>query len=149
MIGIKTEDDVYFLADSLFSEKTITKYHLFFIYDIEKYLNTLDCLSTLNGKLFIPPHCEATTDITSLTEINKNKIEKISSKIYSLCSGKKTFEDILKNIFDAYNLTMNPNQYVSAGSTIRSYLSYLYSKEKIEFGFKDNKMLWKQKTNLD
>lgn len=55
------------------------------------------------------------------------------------------FEDILKCIFDEYNLTMNPNQYVLVGSTIRSYLSYLYDKEKIEFNFRENKMLWKQK----
>ena len=61
MIGIKTDDDVYFLADSLFSEDTIAKYHLFFIYDVKEYLNTLDDLSTLDGKLFIPSHCEATT----------------------------------------------------------------------------------------
>ena len=146
MIGIKTDDNVYFLADSLFSEETITKYHLFFIYDVQEYLNTLDYLSSLKGKLFIPSHCEATTDISNLIELNKNKIEEIANKIYSICSEEKTFEDILKDIFDSYNLTMNPNQYVLVGSTIRSYLSYLYDKEQLEFEFKDNKMLWKQRS---
>jgi hypothetical protein len=145
MIGITTDDDIYFLADSLFSEETITKYHLFFIYDVNEYLNTLDYLSNLEGKLFIPSHCEATSDISSLIKINRDKIEEISNKIYELCSKEITFEEILKNIFDEYNLTMNPNQYVLVGSTIRSYLSYLYDKEKIEYNFKDNKMVWKQK----
>ena len=145
MIGIKTSDEVYFLADSLFSEETITKYHLFFIYDVQEYLNTLDYLSTLNGKLFIPSHCEATNDISSLIEINRNKIEEVADKIYSLCSEEKTFEELLKDIFDYYNLTLNTNQYVLVGSTIRSYLSYLYDKDKIEYIFKDNKMYWKHK----
>ncbi len=145
MIGIKTADDVYFLADSLFSKETITKYHLFFIYDVKEYLNTLDYLSTLNGKLFVPSHCEATKDISSLIALNRNKINEIASKIYDLLNTEKTFEDILKSIFDDYNLVMNPNQYVLIGSTIRSYLSYLYDNDKITFEFKDNKMFWKQK----
>ena len=146
MIGIKTDDDVYFLADSLFSEETITKYHLFFVYDVQEYLNTLDYLSTLEGKLFIPSHCEATKDISKLIEINRNKINEVSNKIYELCSEEKTFEDVLKDIFDFYNLTMNANQYILVGSTVRSYLSYLYDNDKIEYYFKDNKMIWKQKS---
>ena len=181
MIGIKTSDDVYFLADSLFSEKTITKYHLFFIYDVKEFINTLNYLSNLNGKIFIPSHIEATKDISDLIElnrnkvneiiekictyciypkcfeeilkyifeeykliINKNKVQEILNKIYDICKQEKTFEQILKTIFDEYNLVMNANQYVLVGSTIRSYLSYLYNEEKIIYEFKDNKMIWKQ-----
>ena len=144
MIGVKTSDDIYFLADSLFSEETINKYHLFFIYDIKEYLNTLDYLNTLNGKLYIPSHCEATSDISSLIEMNKNKIQEIIGKIYNVCKKEITFEDILKYIFDEYNLIMNPNQYVLVGSTIKSYLAYLSDEGKLSYEFKDNKMLWKQ-----
>ena len=144
MIGIKTDDDIYFLADSLFSETTITKYHIFFIYDVQEYLNTLDYLSTLEGKLFVPSHCEATTNITNLISINRNIINEIADKVYSFCNDK-IFEDILKDVLDSYNLELNSNQYVLCGSTIRSFLSYLYNQEKIEYYFLDNKMYWKKK----
>lgn len=144
MIGIKTSDNVYFLADSLFSEETITKYHLFFIYDVKEFINTLDYLNTLNGNLYIPSHCEATNDISSLVELNKSKVQEIIDKIYNICKKEMTFEEILKYIFDEYNLTMNANQYVLVGSTIRSYLSYLSDENKLNYEFKDNRMLWKQ-----
>ena len=141
MIGLKTSDDIYFLGDALFSEETINKYHLFFIYDVKEYLNTLDYLSNLNGKLYIASHCEATSDISNLIKINKDKILEISNKIYNLCNDK-TFEEILKEIFDEYQLEMNLNQYVLVGSTIKSYLAYLCDENKISYKFEDNKMLW-------
>ncbi len=144
MIGIKTSDNVYFLADSIFSEETINKYHLFFIYDINEYLNSLDRLSNLNGKLYIPSHCEATDDISSLIDLNRNKINEIMNRILNYCKNEVSFEEVLKYIFDEYQLTMNANQYVLIGSTIRSYLSYLYDNNKITYEFRDNKMLWKQ-----
>jgi len=144
MIGIKTSDNIYFLADSLFSEETITKYHLFFIYDVREHLNTLEFLKTLKGSLYIPSHCLATNDISNLIELNKNKILEIIDKIYNICENEMSFEEILKYIFDEYNLIMNANQYVLVGSTIRSYLSYLYDENKIKNEFKENKMLWKQ-----
>ena len=144
MIGIKTSDNILFLADSLFSEETITKYHLFFIYDVKEFLNTLEKLKDMKAKLFIPSHCEATTNIDLLIEINRNKVNEIAETIYSLCKVEMTFEEILKCIFDRYSLTMNMNQYVLVGSTIKSYLSYLHDENKISYEFKDNKMIWKQ-----
>lgn len=143
MIGIKTSDNVYFLADSLFSEETINKYHLFFIYDVKEYLNTLNFLSTLKGTLYIPSHGEATNDISSLIGLNRNKINEIANKIYNICKKESTFEEILKTIFDEYQITMNANQYVLIGSTVRSYLSYLTNENKLSYEFKENKMFWK------
>ena len=144
MIGIKTSDDIYFLGDSLFSKDTINKYHIFFIYNVEEYLNSLDLLSTLNGKLYIPSHGNASDDISELIEMNKEKIKEICNKILLRCSeDSQTFEEILKYIFDIYHLTMNSNQYILVGSTIKSYLSYLYDNSKISYEFKDNIMYWR------
>lgn len=71
-------------------------------------------------------------------------IKSISNKICEICENNLTFESILKCIFDEYNLTMNPNQYVLIGGTVRSYLSYLYDEGKVEYEFKNNQMLWKK-----
>ena len=144
MIGIKTSDNVYFIADSLFSEETITKYHLFFIYDIKAYLETLDYLEALNGDIYVPSHCEASKDITKLVELNRSKIHEVTEFIDDLCKEPKTFEVILKSVFDKYELLMNVSQYVLIGSTVKSYLSYLKEQNRITYDFVDNQMLWRQ-----
>ena len=144
MIGVKTSDDVIFLADSLFSEETITKYHVFFIYDVAEYLNTLNMLKYLSAKVFIASHCNATDDISNLIKLNEEKVHEIADYIYSICKNPSTFEDILKSVFDNYNLVMNATQYVLLSSTVKSYLSYLNDLGKITYEFIDNKMYWKQ-----
>lgn len=142
MIGIKTSDNIYFLGDSIFSEETINKYHIFFIYDVEKYLQTLDFLETLNGTFYIPSHVKPLTDLKELIKINKNKINEICNNILSFCQNPITTEKIIKNIFDTYNLQININQYVLLGSTIKSYLTYLNNQNKVEYFFKDNLLYW-------
>ncbi len=144
MIGIKTDDGVCFLADALFSKETISKYHLFVIYDVKGYLDTLDSLSALEGTLFIPSHCEATESVTALVAENRSKILEICDTILSLCQEEATLEDILAGVFDRYGLSMNVNQYVLCGSTVRSYLSYLEGEGRLSYLFRDNKMYWKQ-----
>lgn len=149
MIGIRTPEEVYFLGDSLFSRETIEKYHLFFIYDVAGYLDTLNMLENLGdddtAPLFIASHCEATEDIHPLIRLNRAKIYEIGDAIVFFC-GKgdgSTFEEILKFLFDKYELVMNPGQYVLVGSTVRSYLSWLYGIGRLRYEFDENKMIWK------
>ena len=147
MIGIKTSDNIYFLGDSLFSEETINKYHIFFIYDVEKYLQTLDFLETLNGTFYIPSHVKPLTDLKELIKLNKNKINEICNAILNACQNPITTEEIIKKIFDTYNLEININQYALLGSTIKSYLTYLNNQNRIEYFFKDNLLYWLIKNN--
>lgn len=147
MIGIKTSDNIYFLGDSIFSEETINKYHIFFIYDVEKYLQTLDFLETLNGTVYIPSHVKPLTDLKELIKLNKNKINEICNAILNTCQNPITTEEIIKKIFDTYNLELNINQYALLGSTIKSYLTYLNNQNRVEYFFKDNLLYWLIKNN--
>ena len=143
MIGIMTDDGVCFLADAIFRREIIEKYHVIFIYDVAKFLETLNILETLDAKVFISAHCDATDNIKELVSINRAKVHEIAEFILKQCGEPKTFEKILKALFDRYGLAMDDNQYVLVGSTVRSYLSYLCDSGKVAPEFADNEMLWR------
>ncbi len=144
LIGIKTDDNVLFIGDSIASDVTISKYHLFYIFNVKEYLQTLDLLEHMEARMYIASHCEATEDIKKLIKVNREKINEISQNILEYLEKEATFEDIQQFIFNHYNLVMNINQYVLIGSTIKAYLTYLYEENKIKYEFIDNKMMWKK-----
>lgn len=143
MIGVKTPDRVYFLADCVFSETILEKYHISFNYDVSAFFKTLDFIETLEGTLFIPAHAEPTEDIRPLAKLNRTKATEILNELLNICLSPKFFEEILHSIFEKYTLTMDYGQYVLVGSTIRSYLSYLYDTGKMEVFVENNYLLWK------
>lgn len=144
MIGVKTPDDVYFLADCVFSGEILGKYHISFIYDVAEYLKTLDMLETLQGKMFVPSHADATEDIKPLAEINRKKVYEIIGSIGAICEKPASFEEILEGLFNKYCLMMDFNQYVLVGSTVRSYLSYMLDGGLLKADFAGNRLLWQK-----
>ena len=146
MVGYKTKDEVIFLADCLSSKQTLDKYQISFIYDVESYLNTLKKVKGLQAKCFVPSHTNACEEISTLAEINIQKVYEIANTILAICQNETTEAELLKTIFDTYDLTMNFEQYVLVGSTIRSYLSWLKDTGKIDAFFQDNCLVWKTKS---
>ncbi len=142
MIGIRTPDHVVFLADCLSSKITLEKYQISFIYDVEAYLKTLDMVETMEAQMFVPAHAEAADTIKELTRFNRQKVFDVADKICSLLENPMCFETLLKQLFDAYGLTMNFEQYVLVGSTVRSYLSWLKDNGKVEAAFEENRLIW-------
>ena len=146
MIGVKTPDDVYFLADCIFGESTVNKYHISFFYDLAAQFETLDMVEKLEGKLFIPAHAEPMEDIKPLVKLNRDKSLEILDVLLEICKEPMHFELVLKKVFEHYALTMDHAQYVLVGSTIRSYLAYLCDHGKVENYVEDNMLLWKTVT---
>ncbi|MBE6681804.1 MAG: MBL fold metallo-hydrolase [Ruminococcaceae bacterium] len=143
MIGVKTPDGVLFVADSVSSPSTIDKYGISFLYDVKKYLETLDFLGNYSADYFVPSHAEIVCNMDELVNINRDKVFEISNVIKTHLREEKTFEDLLSQLFDKYNLIMTNEQYVLIGSTVKSYLSYLKDEGEIESFFLNNRMYWK------
>jgi glyoxylase-like metal-dependent hydrolase (beta-lactamase superfamily II) len=142
MIGVKTPDDVWFLADSLTSRATLEKFHIPFLRDITNHLKTLLKVELLEGALFIPSHVNPMKDVRHLVEINRSKILEIIDKILSICKTPSSTEDVLKDLFDSYRLVMDINQYMLAGCSVRSFLSHLHGSGEIRLSFSDNRLMW-------
>ena len=142
MVGFRTPDDVVYLADCLSSKETLDKYQIGFIYDIASYLETLEMVKTLKARLFVPAHAEAVEDISDLAQYNIDKVREISDKITELCREPLCFEVVLQKLFAHYGLTMNFEQYVLVGSTVRSYLAWLKDSGRVNAVFEDNLLLW-------
>ncbi len=144
MVGYRTPDNVVYLADCLSSRQTLDKYQLTFLYDVAAYLNTLEMVKTLNARMFVPAHAEATEDIAPLAQYNIDKVLSIGERLVSMCGRPISFEMLLQKVFSEYGLTMNFEQYVLIGSTVRSYLAWLKDSGRLDAVFEDNLLLWKQ-----
>ena len=143
MVGFRTPDHVVFLADCLSSREILDKYQIGFVYDVAAYVKTLEMVQRMTAKIFVPSHTAVTENISGLAQYNIDKVNEIAEKILEICAQPSCFEDILQKLFAAYRLTMNFEQYVLVGSTVRSYLAWLKDTGKLSINFEDNRMLWR------
>lgn len=144
MVGFRTPEDVVFLADCLSSHETLEKYQIGFVYDVAAYLETLKRVEGLRARLFIPAHAEPTEDVAPLARENTQKVLDIAQQIVELCGESLCFEEILRRLFETYDLTMTAEQYALVGSTVRSYLAWLKDTGRLTLYIEDNRLLWRR-----
>lgn len=145
MIGVRTPDDVVFLADCLVGQSTLEKYHISFIYDVNAYLRTLESVQEMQAACFVPAHADAVQDIRPLAKANRDKVLEVAELMLELCEQPLSFEEILQRVFSHYGLRMDFSQYVLAGCTVRSYLTYLKDfTGALACEFSDSRLLWRR-----
>ena len=144
MVGFRTPDDIVFLADCLSSRETLEKYRIGYIYDVAAYLKTLEMVKTMQARLFVPAHADASLEIAALAQYNINTVLEIAEKIIDICREPLCSEAILQRLFTDYGLVMNFEQFVLVGGTVRSYLSWLKDTGRVNALFENNMLLWQR-----
>lgn len=142
MVGFRDREGVVFLADCLVGRETLEKYQISFLTDPGAYLDTLERVAGMEGKLFIPAHAAPCPDIAPLARENMAKVHEIAGRITELCREPKNFEELLRALFLALGLNLDFGQYALVGSTVRSYLAWLRDRGELEPRFEDGRLLW-------
>ena len=143
MIGIRTSDDIWFLGDSYLSRSFLKQYTFGFIYNVEAYIDRLKKLKEFKGALFVPSHGIIETDIVPTLEQNLRSVAEMCSMICETCREYRGQDEILQQMYERLRMHARPAQHALLSSTIKSYLTYLQDRNKLECRFVDNIMKWR------
>lgn len=144
MIGFRTPDDVYFVADSVIASQTLQKSPMSYIFDIESHYKTLENIKKLDGKLCVPSHAEPTREIGALAEFNKQSLDTVNDWLLEVLDTPMSVEDLAAAFTAKWELSDTYTQYVMTCSGVRTHLTYLRHRELVNYSFEGSRMLWKR-----
>lgn len=148
-IGIVTSDNVCFVGDAYSGIDKIEKYAIQYIFDIDNYLKSLDLLLNSNYDIYVPSHGLVEDKENAMKTISKNKevCLGIRDNLLNIIGNSISYSNLIKKVFEIYNIKINPIQYYLISSTIRAYLKSLESLGLITLTYIDNE-LFLQKTTI-
>ncbi len=144
MVGVKTPDDVYFVADSVNAEKTLETAKICYLFDLASQYRTLEWLKSLDGKLCVPSHAEPTFEIGKLADINREHLKRLEAYILSCLKTPMTVEEIAIKMSEDFDLIDTYTQYVLTLSQVRAHLTHLRHRSLVNFRFEKKRMLWEK-----
>lgn len=130
MIGVRTPDDVVFLADAILSKKTWDEYKLPFFHDVNASLKTLENIQNIKAKLFVPTHDEPLEDICELAQYNIKSLQHKKDLIYELCDGKG-FDALFAQTIEKLDLRLHTTKYPMYAVMVRNLLQSLVDDDAI------------------
>ncbi len=145
MIGVRTADDVLFLADSLISEYTWENYKLPFFHDVDKSLETFEMLKGVKAKLYVPSHCSPTEDISELIQYNADKLREKRQMVFELCQSQ-SFESLFELVVKDQEIDMRMPKYAMYATMVKNLLQSLINSGKVYTVYENGRVIYHTKT---
>ncbi|HOX31884.1 MAG TPA: MBL fold metallo-hydrolase [Spirochaetales bacterium] len=144
MAGYRSPDSVFFIADAVASPEILEKHCVFFLYDVEAQLASLDALEAAEADWFVPSHAPPTEDIRPLVGYMRLKIEAVSSFLAEACGRPSSPEELLVALAGRFEVELNHTQYVLLDATMRSTLAYLAGRKEIASRLEGGRLLFER-----
>ena len=144
-IGVLTPDGVFFMADSVISERILNKYGIPFTADYGSAMETFDMLDAFSADYFVPSHGDICKDITPVTAANRNCLTALKDEILEICSEPSTRDGILGKLAKRHGLNMDLPQYVLIHSTVAAIISPLIDSGELLCSFEDGTLSLKSR----
>jgi len=144
MIGVRTPDDVVFLADSVLSVSTWENYKLPFFHNVNKAIETLDKISGMKAAMFVPSHNPPVDDVKELAQYNIEKLREKKQLVFENCEGKG-FDELFALIMEKEELKLKTPQYCMYAVMVRNLLQALIEDGTIYTELENNIMIYHKK----
>jgi glyoxylase-like metal-dependent hydrolase (beta-lactamase superfamily II) len=148
MIGVKTPDNVFFLADALFDPTILAKYRFCVMLDVTSAYRTLDKIQASDARWFVPCHAPATQNILELVRQNKEGLAWITDAVEQALATSATpltKEEILSRVGVTHGLEMDALHLLLNLTSVAAHLTYLSELGRVEPFVQDCRLLWKRK----
>jgi len=146
MIGVRTPDGVFFLADALFDPTILEKYRFCVMLNVSAAYETLDKIERSEARWFVPCHAPATQDIGELARQNREGLAWVTEAVeQALANGPLTREEILSDIGMAEGLEMDAAHLLLNLTSVSAHLSYLADLDQVEPFVENCRLLWRKK----
>lgn len=141
----ETSKTAFFMGDAIFGRFRMGKYWIPYLFDVEGFKASLQKIATIKSDFYIPSHGDVVNEITALEELNEFATIETEESIIKILkdSGPLTTEEVLSQVANLNEIPLKIGQYALIGSTLRSYLSYLYKEKRISYFFENNFLKWK------
>lgn len=145
MIGVRTPDDVVFLADAVLSKNTWENYKLPFFYSVNKAMETLENISKLEARFFVPSHNAPVEDIKELAQYNIEKLKEKKQMVFELCESQ-SFESLFELVVKDQEIEMKTPKYCMYAVMVRNFLQALIERDKIYTVYENSRMIYHTKS---
>jgi glyoxylase-like metal-dependent hydrolase (beta-lactamase superfamily II) len=147
-VGIGTRDRVVYLGDALFSRENIDKYSFPFLFDIEEQYKTLDKIPELDYDHFVLGHGEQVykkEEIENLVRFNRSNLDDYLNISLELLEQPHSREELLEEIVILKELGPDIKEYFFLSSTMAAMLSFLISKNQVEYQLESGRLFYYRK----